>query len=53
MAEPPLDASVVVASYRQLDSTSLALQALFQQETDYSPRDALMVPDTTDYRSKL
>jgi glycosyltransferase involved in cell wall biosynthesis len=30
------DASVIVATYRQLQSTSLALQALFAQRTQYS-----------------
>ena len=36
MAPTSLDASVILATYHQLPSTTLALQALFAQETDYS-----------------
>jgi len=35
VAQPQLDASVIVASYYQLESTTLALRALFAQQTQY------------------
>ena len=35
MAQPQIDASVIVATYNQLEATTLALRALFAQKTGY------------------
>ena len=50
MAPAALDASVVIASYNQLESTGLALRALFAQETRYT-YEVIVCDDGSDART--